>query len=79
MFVGWGGRTRRGPKEAHHPLVGDLVLSYEALDLPADPGQTMLIYTAEPDTPSAEALRILASWTAPDHHPAPQAADDVEP
>ncbi len=55
---------RTGRKHAHHPVVGDLELSYEALDLPADPGQTILVYTAEPDTASAEALRILASWTA---------------
>jgi hypothetical protein len=56
---------RTGRKHAHHPLVGDLTLSYEALDLPGDPGQTMLAYTAEPNTPSAERLCILASWTAP--------------
>ena len=56
---------RTGRKHAHHPLVGDLTLSYEALDLPGDPGQTMLAYTAEPNTPSAEGLCILASWTAP--------------
>lgn len=55
---------RTGRKHAHHPVVGDLTLSYEALDLPGDPGQTMLVYTAEPDSPSAEALRILASWTS---------------
>ncbi len=56
---------RTGRKHAHHPVVGDLTLSYEALDLPGDPGQTMLVYTAEPSSPSAEALRILASWTSP--------------
>jgi transcriptional regulator with XRE-family HTH domain len=61
---------RTGRKHAHHPLVGGLTLAYEALDLPGDPGQTMLVYTAEPDSPSAEALRILASWTS-----APREAD----
>ncbi|WCO68063.1 helix-turn-helix transcriptional regulator [Iamia majanohamensis] len=56
---------RTGRKVAHHPVVGDLTLSYEGLDLPGDPGQTMLVYTAEPGSPSAEALRILASWVSP--------------
>ena len=56
---------RTGQKITHHPVVGDLTLSYETLELPGDPGQTMLVYTAEPDSPSAEALRLLASWTAP--------------
>ena len=55
---------RTGAKTLHHPLVGDLTLSYEALELPADAGQRMLIYTAEPGTPSHEALSLLASWTA---------------
>jgi len=57
---------RTGRKHAHHPVVGDLFLSYEALDLPGDVGQTMLVYTAEPGSESAERLRLLASWAAPD-------------
>ncbi|MCB0913674.1 MAG: helix-turn-helix domain-containing protein [Propionibacteriaceae bacterium] len=64
-----------GCKHAHHPVVGDLTLSYEALELPGDPGQTMLVYTAEPDSPSAEALRLLASWTST---PAVEVADVSE-
>ncbi len=31
----------------------------------AEPGLTLTVYTAEPGTPSGEALRLLAAWTAP--------------
>ena len=46
----------------HHPLVGDLTLDYEALDLPGDTGQRILVYSAEPGSPSQHALDLLASW-----------------
>lgn len=55
---------RSGVKLIHHPAVGDLELTYEALELPADPGLTLSTYTAEPGTPSADGLRMLASWAA---------------
>jgi transcriptional regulator with XRE-family HTH domain len=55
---------RTGVKRFHHPLVGDLTLSYEALELPADPGLTIFAYTAEPDSPSHDALNLLSSWTS---------------
>ena len=55
---------RTGNKRLHHPVVGDLDLTYEAFDLPADPGLRLLVYTAEPATPTADALRMLASWAA---------------
>ena len=59
---------RTGVKTLHNPLVGDLTLSYEALELPGDGGQRILVYTAEPASPSQEALNLLASWSAtPDH------------
>jgi len=44
--------------------VGDLTLAYEGLETAAEPGLTLMIYTAEPGTRSAEALRLLASWAA---------------
>ena len=56
---------RTGRKRFHHPLVGDLELDYEAFELPGDVGQRINIYTAPPDSPSAERLDVLASWTAP--------------
>ncbi|HMD91193.1 MAG TPA: helix-turn-helix transcriptional regulator [Trebonia sp.] len=58
---------RTGRKGLHHPVVGDLDLTYEAFELPSEPGLTMLVYTAEPDTPTAQALGFLASWAATQH------------
>jgi transcriptional regulator with XRE-family HTH domain len=55
---------RTGTKQLHHPVVGDLDLTYEAMELAADPGLTLLVYTAEPASPSADALTLLASWAA---------------
>ena len=59
---------RTGRKNLHHPVAGDLDLTYEAFELPAEPGLTMVVYTAEPDTPTAEALGFLASWAATFNH-----------
>ncbi|MFG2127980.1 helix-turn-helix domain-containing protein [Streptomyces sp. NPDC048751] len=53
-----------GVKRMHHPLVGDLSLSYESFRLTEDGEQTLITYHAEPGSPSAEALRLLASWGA---------------
>jgi hypothetical protein len=52
-----------GAKRFHHPVVGDLALDYVVLAVEGDPEQTLVIYTPEPGSPSAEALAILASWT----------------
>lgn len=63
-----------GAKLINHPVVGRLELMYDTLELPADPGLTMLVYTAEPASPSADALTLLASWAASDStEPAPAA------
>lgn len=51
-----------GGKRLRHPLVGELALSYETLKLPDDPDQSLIVYHAEPGSPSAEALQLLASW-----------------
>lgn len=55
---------RTGVKRFRHPVVGDLTLDYESLDLPGDPGQRMLVYSAEPGSPSYEGLQLLASWAS---------------
>jgi transcriptional regulator with XRE-family HTH domain len=55
---------RTGVKRFHHPEVGDLTLTYEALDLAADAGLRVSAYTAEPGSPSDDALKVLASWAA---------------
>lgn len=56
---------RTGTKRLHHPVVGDIELLYESLDLPADEGQRINVYTAAPDSPAEEALALLDSWSAP--------------
>jgi transcriptional regulator with XRE-family HTH domain len=58
---------RTGVKRFHHPIVGELTLDFETLDLPGDPGQRMLIYSAEPGSPSHQALHLLASWATTPH------------
>jgi transcriptional regulator with XRE-family HTH domain len=57
-----------GTKHIQHPIVGELELSYETMDLSADDGLTIAIFTAEPGSASQRALDLLASWAAtPDH------------
>lgn len=53
-----------GVKRIHHSLVGDMTLSFETLRLPDDHDQSLVTYHAEPDSASADALRLLASWGA---------------
>jgi transcriptional regulator with XRE-family HTH domain len=53
-----------GVKRFHHPVVGDLQLSFDGMDLAADQGLTIFSYTAEPGSRSEEALNLLASWAA---------------
>ncbi|MFF9126583.1 helix-turn-helix transcriptional regulator [Streptomyces sp. NPDC014889] len=64
----WGAHNVRhhgtGTKRFHHQTVGDLTLAYEGLEMAAEPGLTLTIYTAEPCSPSEEGLRLLATWAA---------------
>ena len=55
---------RTGVKRFHHPVVGDLTLAFEAMDLAADEGLRISAYTAEPGSASEDALNLLASWAA---------------
>lgn len=64
----WGAHNVRrhgsGTKTFHHHEVGDLTLTYEGLELTAEPGLSFLIYTAEPGSPSEQRLQLLASLAA---------------
>lgn len=62
---------RTGAKRLHHPLVGELTLDFEAFELAGDEGQRLNVYTAPPDSPTAQALALLASWGLPDSATAP--------
>ena len=53
-----------GVKQFHHPVVGDLTLNFNRLDLAADHGLTMFTAAAEPGSRSEEALNLLGSWAA---------------
>ena len=53
-----------GFKAIRHPVVGELNLTFEAMELPADPGQTLIVYGAEPGSDTADRLRLLSSWIA---------------
>ena len=64
----WGRHDVRlhgaGTKRFHHTVVGDLELAYESVDMISDPGLTLTLYAAEPASPTAQALALLASWAA---------------
>jgi transcriptional regulator with XRE-family HTH domain len=53
-----------GTKDYHHRVVGDISLTYNRMELAADPGLAITIWTAEPGSESAEALSLLGSWAA---------------
>ncbi|MGV9273383.1 helix-turn-helix domain-containing protein [Streptomyces griseosporeus] len=52
-----------GTKQYRHPLVGDLTLDCDTWASPDGSGQRLMVLTAEPGSPSHDALRILTSWT----------------
>jgi len=55
---------RSGRKRLRHPVVGDLDLDYESMELPSEPGLVLNVYTAPAGSPSADGLKLLASWAA---------------
>jgi len=66
-----------GTKRLRHPVVGELELQYEVMDVSADDGLTISIYSTEPGSCSQEALDLLASWTAtPERSPSPTTAEN---
>ena len=70
-----------GTKGYHHSDVGDLSLAYESVDMISEPGLTLTFYAAEPASPSAHALDLLASWAATRNRTAVEAGVEsvVEP
>ncbi|CAM5302844.1 hypothetical protein GCM10010345_92330 [Streptomyces canarius] len=53
-----------GRKAFRHPVVGEITLDFDAMELPAQPGLTLTAYSAAPDTPAHDALQLLAAWAA---------------
>ena len=67
-FGAWWGERRvngaaYGTKQYHHPIIGDLTLDCDVWASPDGSGQQLMVVTAEPGSPSHDALRILTSWT----------------
>jgi hypothetical protein len=57
-------RHRAGAKRINHPVVGELTITYEAMDLAADDGLSLIMCGVAPGSRDAEALNLLASWNA---------------
>jgi transcriptional regulator with XRE-family HTH domain len=70
---------RTGVKHFRHPVVGLLDLSFDALELPGEPGLTLTAYTAAPASAAEDALALLASWSATEHdayHVSPETEEE---
>lgn len=79
----WATHTVRqhfsGVKHFNHPIVGELHLLFEAMELSADSGLSLYVYSAEPGSTSEDAIRQLARWAATNQQltsaePAPSAS-----
>jgi transcriptional regulator with XRE-family HTH domain len=66
--TGWAAHNvtlhQHGAKHFQHPVVGRIDVTFDSMDLLADPGLTLTAYSTEPGSPSEDALKLLASWTA---------------
>jgi transcriptional regulator with XRE-family HTH domain len=75
-------------KQVHHPIVGDLDLTFERLDIATDKGLSIIAYTAEPGSTSHDSLQLLAHWAAtnnqttqhqtPEARPTTTTTDNIE-
>lgn len=76
----WGSHNVRhhgtGFKTFHHSVVGEMTLAYEGMQMESEPGLTMTVYAAEPGSPSAERMFLLASWAASEERDASVAVAD---
>jgi len=73
----WGSHNVRhhgtGFKTFHHDVVGEMTLAYEGMEMESEPGLSITVYAAEPGSPSAERMQLLASWAASEYgQPIPQ-------
>ncbi|WP_329068852.1 helix-turn-helix transcriptional regulator [Streptomyces sp. NBC_01429] len=80
----WGAHDvhvfREGTKRFRHPVVGDLALDHQAMILPGESGQSVVVYSAPAGTAAEDGLKLLASWsvTADDARHAPAGADSSD-
>ncbi|OKJ70350.1 helix-turn-helix transcriptional regulator [Streptomyces sp. CB02460] len=58
-----------GVKRMAHPVVGALTLPYETLAVPGEPDLSLVVYTPEPGSETAERIALLASWAAGENAP----------
>ncbi len=67
----WGSHNVRhhgtGFKTFHHDVVGEMTLAYEGMEMESEPGLSITVYAAEPGSPSAERMQLLASWAASEY------------
>ena len=75
----WGSHDvrehRTGVKSVRHPVVGDLDLTFQGMDLTSDHGLQMLVFSAEPGSASHDGLQLLSNLAAME--PAARSADTV--
>jgi transcriptional regulator with XRE-family HTH domain len=77
----WASHTvrehRSGDKDVHHPVIGDLHLVFESMELSSHPGLLLIAYTAAPGSEAADNLRLLATWTATSEQESATKAADI--
>nr|WP_267130963.1 transcriptional regulator [Streptomyces alkaliphilus] len=76
----WSGYRVRahttGRKRFIHPVVGELDLDFGVMDLRGAEDRSLVVYGAEPDSPSGEGLAFLSGWTGRGR---PRPGSDREP
>jgi hypothetical protein len=55
---------RTGQKVYRHPEIGEIDITFDAFDLPGEPGLTICTYSVEDGSPAADKFALLASWAA---------------
>ncbi|MBB6629807.1 helix-turn-helix domain-containing protein [Nocardioides sp. KIGAM211] len=68
---------RTGIKSISHPVVGDLDLSFEALDLSGERGLQLVAFSAPPGSPTADGLQLLSNWAATNRELTQDSASDA--